>query len=521
MTEHPRLALFLEATIIFVCVCIHQTYLQFSSPHLPGTDGYYHIKLAWLIRTEGLPDSFPWAAFSLWNEHFFDKDFGFHLLLIPFTFGDLIFGAKLAAACYGAAVFTSFYLVLRLQGIRAPWFWTLLLVSAGGFFGWRVNVPRPQILSVTLSLWAVFFVLRKSWKGTAAVGCLYALSYAAPLLVVLYALIDWVAGIVCEGDWRRKALIGAVIGVSVGWIVHPHFPNNFHTLWVQLVHVLGAAWGTVAPDLSLADELKPTDTRSFLLAHLTVCLTLGAASLAMTRLRGGVDRALLVLFAIANGFFIMTCLSRRFVEYWVPFSLWLGALVLSRLLESMSEDPPVFWRNIRTRRIVLAVVLLMTAGLFVRSHLANRRAFARLRPSTVQAEAIWLANHSRQGDLVFTCDWDDAPELFYFNHHNRYLVFLDPTFMYAWRPEIWTAWNRISNGLERQPVATIQQIFGARYVYCAREFGALTRMLAVHPRVKLRFSGMGGAVFEILPETASGEPIPIGVPTHPARGSTD
>lgn len=495
----PRLMFFVETALVYVIVCAYQGHIQFASPYLPGTDGYYHIKVAWLMRTEGLLETFPWAAFSLWSEHYFDKDFGFHLLLVPFTFGDLILGAKLAAVVYGSAIFASFYLILRILGIRAPWFWTLLLLSAGLFFGWRVNVPRPQIVSTSLSLWAVYFILQKSWKGTATVACLYALSYAAALLIVPLALLGCLTAGLCEKDWNKKVLLAAVAGVSAGWLVHPHFPNNFHLLWVQLVDVLSGAWGAGAANLSLADELKPTDTRVFLLVHLTVYLLLGAAALAMTRLRGRIDRTLLMLFAVANGFFVLTCLSRRFVEYWVPFSIWLGALVISRFVDSLKEDPPVLWRNPRNRRLALAAVLLMTAGLLTRSYLANRRAFASVTESGVKAEALWLASHSRRDALVFTCAWDDAPPLFFFNHHNRYLVFLDPTFMYSWDPVIWNKWNNVANGLDPKPVDTVEQVFGARYIYCSRLFRPLIEKLAIEPRAKLRMSGMSGVVYEILP----------------------
>ena len=37
-------------------------FVQFSTPDMPDNDGYYHIKLAYLMRTEGLKPEFLLAS---------------------------------------------------------------------------------------------------------------------------------------------------------------------------------------------------------------------------------------------------------------------------------------------------------------------------------------------------------------------------------------------------------------------------------------------------------------------------
>ena len=77
--------------------------IQFSTPNLPDNDGFYHIKFAWLMRTEGLKPEFPYLPVSILNANdFYDHHFLYHVALIPFTFGDLLFGAKLAAVTFSA-----------------------------------------------------------------------------------------------------------------------------------------------------------------------------------------------------------------------------------------------------------------------------------------------------------------------------------------------------------------------------------------------------------------------------------
>jgi hypothetical protein len=80
--------------------------VQFSTPNLPDNDGYYHIKLAEIMRTEGLKPAFPWLPLTILNaREFYDHHFLFHVALIPFTFDDLRLGAKFAAVIFAALAF--------------------------------------------------------------------------------------------------------------------------------------------------------------------------------------------------------------------------------------------------------------------------------------------------------------------------------------------------------------------------------------------------------------------------------
>ena len=62
--------------------------LRSTSVGLAGADGYYHIKMAYLYRTGEVGAAgakFHWTRESTWNGSFSDKDFLFHIYLIPFT----------------------------------------------------------------------------------------------------------------------------------------------------------------------------------------------------------------------------------------------------------------------------------------------------------------------------------------------------------------------------------------------------------------------------------------------------
>ena len=83
-----------------------------------------------------------------------------------------------------------------------------------------------------------------------------------------------------------------------------------------------------------------------------------------------------------------------------------------------------------------------------------------------KAPAEWLEKNSQAGDIVFHSDWDEFPILFYHNHHNYYLVGLDPTFMYEYDSDLHRIWVDIVTGQSTdQLYSKIKTLFNARYVF--------------------------------------------------------
>ncbi len=462
-------------------------WFQFLTPYLSEPDPHYHIKAAWLMRTQGILRDFPWAEHSIWREAWFNKDFGFHVLLLPFTRGDLVGGAKLAAVTYGAAVFTSFFAVLRLSGVRHAWFWTLLLFCAGSFWGYRVNVARPQLISIICSLWVVLFVIRRSPLGVGVLTFLFALGYAAPHVAVGYAIIFWLAVGLRDGRFAPWLPLAALAGWMLGWVVHPNFPDTFAGWWIQNVNVLQASWSASAPALGMAAELHPADTRSLLLEHIPlVTLALGAVLL-WPHVSDRSDPRLVTILIVGLGYALLTMLSKRFIELSVPFGIWGIAAIFTSAGPTLAR---LGWRA--KVPAVLALVLVMGIGGY-RTAVNNRALFSTLSYQGIPTASRWLFENTPRDSLIFTCDWDDAPELFLYNHRNRYMVFLDPMFMYAWRPTLFETWRTVAQGQHVKPVETIRDAFGAAGGFCTGNFGRLRRQLEADGRVRLE--GRPGGVY--------------------------
>lgn len=486
-------------SIVYALTGLFLYRLQFLTPHLPGTDAYYHIKVAWLTRTGGILEAFPWTSFSAWSDRYFDKDFGFHILLVPFTWGDLTAGAKWAAILIGASVLTSFYAVLRLRGLRLAWLWTFLLVAGSAAFAYRMNMTRPHLLSILFTIWGLYFILQGSWRGVLVVGILYALSYTAPQVLVGYAAIHCLAVRWHTGRWSWRVVAAAFAGVALGSVLHPHFPHNFSNWWIQIVGVLSSAWGGSDVDLRLGRELLSSSMRQFLLGHVVVLAVTAAAALSFSRLRDRIDGGLITLLAIASGFFVTTCLSSRFVEYFVPLTLWFAAEVFARFSDAAQHEGG--WRarlHPWAFKGLVAAGCVLILGQFALTLRSVAGMIRHQSPLAAIDAARWLSEHSPPMAQVFTCSWDDGPGLLFVNHRNRYLVMLDPNFMYRWKPDVWRTWSSIARGHTADPVSLIRDEFGARYGYCSKRFKALRNQLDVDPRVRIRVDTDRAFLFEIV-----------------------
>ena len=69
--------------------------IQYASPAPLGADIYYHLKFAQITSRQGILQEFPWCQFSIFKDHFADKEFLFHTLLLPFVRNDMQQAGKL------------------------------------------------------------------------------------------------------------------------------------------------------------------------------------------------------------------------------------------------------------------------------------------------------------------------------------------------------------------------------------------------------------------------------------------
>jgi hypothetical protein len=306
-------------------------------------------------------------------------------------------------------------------------------------------------------------------------------------------------------EWRTP--LAALAGMAAGMLLNPYFPHNLRMFWLQNFVV---PWMAVQEkvDLRMAVEFLPPGWRDLLLMHAAVAVpVLVALVVAVARPRR-VSRRTVGLLLISLALFVLTLRMQRFVEYSVPLTLFFVASFFSDRLGGF--DPGEAWRagGVRRTRLVVAVALVLgaLAAFHVRTYLDTAPRFRAAMPRFEEAGS-YLARETAPGEVVFTCDWDDTPELFYFNHHNRYVVFLDPTFLYFHDPAYWRRWRVVADG---QAGGRTHELLAEefRFGVCTQDYERLRWIVERDPRLTLVLDSPGAYLFRVEPD-AGGIPLDL------------
>jgi hypothetical protein len=475
-------------------------FIQFSTPDMPDNDGFYHIKLAYLMRTEGLKPDFPWLPLSILNqEEFYDHHFLFHVALLPFTFGNLRVGAKWAAVTFAALAFLAVWLLLRRQRVPFAWLWALGLLGISEAFLFRMSITRTQSLSLAVLAIAVMWLLEGKYKHLAVLSFFYVWMYDAFPLIGILAFLYFLAVLIVEGRLEFRPLLYVGAGILLGMLINPYFPHNI----TFFIHHLAPKLAD-ATSIRVGNEWYPYDTGQLLRNSLPAlaALALGALALGLSGSKMEVRTAFAFLCALLFG--LMLFQARRFVEYFPPFALIFAAFAFSPLLADFQPAAAAgsgSWPRAYLRAHLPALLIgsfVIAAAL--KSIPAARDQVDSSKPYNLYAGAsLWLMQNTPEGARVFQTDWDDFPRLFFYNTRNTYLIGLDPTYMQLYDAEMYDRWVDITQGDVESMSEAIAKEFGSRFVVTDLDHGAFLAKAAADPGLKEVYRDNQAVVFEVAP----------------------
>ena len=446
-------------------------WIQFASPAIVGNDAYYHIRWSRMLR-ESLPHlpAFKWLPLTvLRSQLFVDQHFLFHVSLMPFTYGDLRLGAKLAAPLFSAIAMTSIFGLLVVYRIRYRWLWLLALAASSEPFLYRMSMTRAPSLSLLLLAVGVYLILERRWVSLAVLTFVFVWLYNMFPLILAFAFLYAVTVWLSKNRIDLAALYATSIGAALGLVINPYFPKDLLLIFHH-VHMLLAE----AVTMDVGSEWYPYDTWEMLTKNAALFALCFAALLAfdfrtLDFRKGARDRRPLFFLLLSAMFLLMTFRWRRFVEYWPPFAILFAAFTLdandAHDAHDAKDAKPIElpWRIPARLGMAVLVAALGVAGVV---NAAGARAEIRdLRdPFAMRGASAWLADHTPDGSLVFNTDWVEFPELFYYDQRNVYATGLDPRYLFDAEPELWKVYDRITQGEEKHPGPLIRERFGAEYV---------------------------------------------------------
>lgn len=458
LSQNPDI---LKKGFVFILFSVLIFLIQLCTPGFVGIDAYYHVKVSELMMQHGILKDFPWTQVSIWKDKFADKEFLFHVYLMPFlhVFPDLMIAGKFAISVLGGVLFCLFYRLLNQFQIRHALIWTLIAFGTNYIFLQRVCMLRPHVLSLVLTLLFLESLWRhQPWK-LFLISLIYPLAYTAAHFLIFIAIIYLTILWIHQRELRVSLLLLTLGGTLAGLRLHPHFPNNLQVWYVQnaLLPLFNSGH---SQEFWFVAEHTALSKPEFLGACGVTLLLFGSAMVTLILGRRNVSREALLIFTLACGFFGMTLLSMRFAEYWAPFTVLSCALNLNamKIKHGASAMLKNSTRIVHFGMIFFSVVVYILAALLIPVHFTPELA----------PVADWLAKNTPQESIVFTTDWSDFPQLFYYSTQNYYLFGLDPVYCYAYDADIWATWVAIVSGQADDPGGEIQNIFRADYVLCPK-----------------------------------------------------
>jgi hypothetical protein len=469
-------------------------YIQFASPYLVDHDGYYHIKMASLIRTQGIPLHFPWLPFTILDEaHYTDHHFLQHLLQLPFTYlGDLRLAAKWAAIGFATFAFMTFFWLLQRYEVRYPLLWLLLLFAVSNAFLFRMSMPRGQSLSLALQLITAHLLLIRHRLGLAATSVVFVWAYNGFPLLGPLTVCGVITHFLVHKRIEYSLFLSVAGGICIGLVLHPYFPRDIVFLWNHIVPKLFASEYAT----SVGSEWYPYNSW-VLLQNASVAIGAYLASILLTnRDEWRQDAPRLFCFLVSTFYLLLLFKSRRFVEYFPPFAM----LFLAFTVRGWLRDHDVS-QFIRTEAQLGGLIVASLVLLWVfQSTIALARKEIAQSPDTAkyQGGAEWLAAHTPPGAPVFHTDWDEFPMLFYFNTHNTYLVGLDPDFMRLKNEKLFRSWEAITQGKVQHPEDAILNDFRCEYVLTDNEHREFIALAEKSPRMQKVYGDQYTSIYRVL-----------------------
>jgi hypothetical protein len=430
-------------------------------------DGYYHARFARMMPERGLSRHFPWTQISTWKDSFCDKEFLYHVAMMPFAqIGkEPIFGARLFVVLLSVAVMVTLYCVLRANRARWPSFFAALPLAMGGLFIARLGMIRSHVLSMLLVLLGVHFLLGRKWRALFVLGFVYAWSYTVPFVLLITAAPFVMGRWLGRGglDWRSVVAAGA--GSTLGLAIHPYSPITLESIltYVQVFRL--GLQGVASSGFELGNEIYPYSLPVFFDIYPLVLITvplLAALAFAWRR-RLAPETVGAVLSSLL--WFGMTMASARFVEYSVLLLAVALALLCRDACAAESDLPGRLLRN-RTARLAILAGALGTLAFF---HVYSMKFYVVYQtkaapPRFFQGASAWMARHLAPGETVINLFWDDFPELFYDGYRQYYLWGLDPTYTIRYDSERANVLERMRKGVQPLDGHVMEALFGSRYL---------------------------------------------------------
>jgi len=488
--------------LIFALVMWYFIALENINPYLNEYDPYYHVAAAKFLKDNGPNYDFHWAQFTTFKTNFADKEYLLHAMVVPFLYitDDLIKAGKYAIIFMNFLFLLVFTYLLRryIPPYLAGLF--LILLTFSTHFSIYFTYLRPQTLGNIFYILVVYCAIIKRWPYVAVLSAAYVLSHISfPILLPMIFLLE-AARFFYNREFCYRNLYAVVLGIMIGIIIHPNYPNIFLSIYLNAILV--PIYNVMKVPLDFGRELFAASSDGIFVGEFFSFVSMGA--ILFVGLRRGV-RASFATFAwlVAMGLYLLLAFYGN--RYWYPFSVVFYLFLASYLNDWRGDrswaDVAKVLRRVIVAYAILAVIIVvpnrnaLSADILAYSQVANHYV----------SIGRFLKRNIPAGETIYHAYWSDSPFFICMNPKNNYIGLLDPIYTFYAYPKEYSYYLALKQGAIENPQLVLRNVFHARYGYAAFPSWLSQVAQADKEHFRVLYSDNMGLVFKVLdkPSTKS------------------
>jgi len=472
---NPRLSKYFErgvlgatlAGLAFCTVC-----LQFT-PALLTVDGYYHAAVTQFIRDNGwFLDRFPWTQMSVMKEAYSDKDLLLHVLALPFTFvtSDPRWVAKFAAMLLGFSFLGTLLYLFRRFLSPLPTALALVSVFLSPLFVMYYSDFRPGTLASIFTLLGLYFAVERRKYPLFVVALLYSWAHLSAFTLVFFVVLCELIRFLRDREYDTRVVLYAIAGVVAGLVVHPNFPANLVTIYIN--GFLTPLYALGGSKIAFAMELYSVTSKTAFITNSVVFTAFWAMMWAAWIYRPRISLHTMVFGVAANLYYLLSLLSNRFWFPAVPLAIVTAAAFARDLSLRLDQTQPDKKRNVARIAVVLWALMALPLTLACVKGLEARLKYKNEFSLKYERAAVWMSKNIPPGETIFHSSWGESPYLICLNPRGRYLVVLDPIYMYYWSKDVYELYQDLFEGRSTMdPYKALSEVFKTRYGITSKNAG--------------------------------------------------
>jgi len=472
--------------------------IQFSQPLIIGADGFIHSRMAEIISKSGFIRSFPQAYFSFFNERFSDKDFVYHLYLIPFIhFFGLINGSKIAAGLM-SWILCAVVCLISFKNLKTlPLIIAFTMFFTAPDFIRNILEPRPLVIAILLTVIGIDSLLegraKKLLLWSFTYGLCHISAWVLPAMAFIWGVFLWIKNY--SGPF--KLFLYSSLGFIVSFIVHPNFPNN---IFFFILNGIMVPWYVLKGGvLELGAEFFPYTTSSLIWAYPGIIFGVICIVVAFLTVSFSVSKVITGWGLSAVFFGIMALISRRNVTHLYPVFIVFFSLLITN---AGSHIIKFHQKIIKDKAISVTVSVFFIFVIFAVSNVLiniNKLFLGdRVYAGHFLKVAQMLSTYVPNGSIIFHTNWSDSQYLIGMAPNFRYIVTFDPIYMYAYDQGLYEIYRKISFGDTQNPVDDVVRYFNSYYGYAGKNyFSGFIKKLKEDKRVEIIYEDQLGIVYKI------------------------